>query len=203
LASSLTLPGFTKEDTSLMNQFNQYIMTGLGALRDELQKLLFTTEISLNDYLYLIFQSDFDIEKYLSWACDDELNTKTIEFFQSMNPDLHFMDSAVGFKRKRMNSEDNTDRKHGPNLENFKRMATIGAGGNSPQSKTSRLGKHGANFTELAGDDENENIRGRGHDIYLQALAKYVSKDIYDNEEIRLEQIPVEEILASFRNPTD
>lgn len=186
-----------------MNQFNQYILTGLGSLRDELKKLVSRTEITLNDYLYLIFQSDFDIEKYLSWASDDELNTKTIEFLQSMNPDMHFMDSAGGFKSKNIDKLDNTGLKRFPDLENSKRLATIGTAGNSPQSITNSLGKRGANIGYLAGDAENDKIEGRGHDGYLQALAKYVSQDVYEYEEIRLEQIPVDEILASFRNPTE
>ena len=184
-----------------MNQFNQFILNGLGALRDELKKLVFSTEISLDDYLYLIFQSDFDIEKYLAWACDDELNLKTIEFFQTMNPDMHFMESAGGFKRKNMDSRNKDGRKRGPSLENFKKLATIGTGSNSPRSITNRLGKRGANFTELAGGDDDECIRGRGHDGYPQAPAKYSSEDDFDNEVIRLEQIPVDEILATFRNP--
>lgn len=60
-----------KEDLGSEGNLNSFLVKGIGKLKTILQKQVEDLEMTDEEYLYFIFQSDFDIEKYVSEKCRD------------------------------------------------------------------------------------------------------------------------------------
>lgn len=55
-----------KEDLCSAGNLNSFLVKGIGKLKAILQRQVKDLEMTDEEYLYFIFQSDFDIEKYVS-----------------------------------------------------------------------------------------------------------------------------------------